>query len=143
MASVVLNQTADITWPSLSGKTAIGSVPGGRVAAKTDVATDYLENTKRIVDAVPVSSDTVSYGDTAYSQHLQIEPAGPLTDLEIVLPSDSNSVLGQELSLYANDDLGAITWSGAASILGVPATISSGEWLRLIKVGADKWARNG
>lgn len=144
MATVIINQTAIGAWPSVTGKSAIGVVPGGRVGAKDDSdRVTYFENTKIVFEEYPITGEVVNFEDSGYSQHLQLEPAGTLATITLTLPSDTNSLIGQEVVVFTTAELTAITWAGAVTIVGAPTTLSANTYARMAKVGADKWVRVG
>jgi hypothetical protein len=144
MATIVITQQATSAWPTKSGASALGVVPGGLVGVKDDTGfVRYLDNRKIVSNIIPSSYDTHTIDDSAYNQHIQIEPAADLAALQLELPSDTNSIQGQEISVYCTKIVSSFTLIGAATIQGAPTSLTANSYFRMIKTGTDKWTRNG
>lgn len=98
---------------------------------------------------VPTAGQTVAFADTPQNTVKYMDPAGTLATLTVNLPSNANSVIGQEVKLVSSQAITALTLGviggGGTAILGAPAGMTAGQTLIFTKVagvagGASVWA---
>lgn len=90
---------------------------------------------------VPVNGDTVQMLDTGLDGTLFLAPAAALTSLNIILPTDAKSRIGQIRRIAANKAVTGINLTGAATMLSTITGLAAGDCVSFLKIDANTWTR--
>lgn len=143
MANLSLLQTVIASWPVRAGAVAFGFTTTGGVALKySDYSSRHVSLRMDVVTAVPVDAGTTAFNDNEFNQLLNLEGAGTIATHTVTLPSDANSMVGQEVIISTLEEITALTLAGATTIRGYSAafTLIADGSRRLVKIAKDTWA---
>jgi hypothetical protein len=143
MANLSLLQTVLSSWPVRAGAVAFGATTTGGLAIRySDYTSRQVSLRMDITTSVPVAAGTTLFNDDEFNQLLNLEAVGTIATHTVTLPSDSNSVVGQEVIISTLFQITALTINGATTIRGysAPFLLAAGLSKRLVKIAADTWA---
>ena len=92
----------------------------------------------------PTTGQTVAAPDNAANAILYITPASTLAALTVNLPSDANSILGQQVRVATTQTLTSLTVAqagGGQTLIGAPTTLAANASFLMVKVAANTWMK--
>lgn len=143
MANFSLLQTTPASWPLRAGAIAMGFTTTGGVSIKYSTGViRQLSLRMDVVTVVAVTAGTSLFNDEEFNQLLNIAAAGVIATHTVTLPTNTNSVIGQEVIISTLFQVTALTINGATTIRGYSAAFNLGAGLskRLVKIASDNWA---
>lgn len=93
-----------------------------------------------IQKVAPLPGETVQMTDNGLDGTLYISPAGTLSMLNIVLPSEAYSRMGQIRRIATNKMISGINLSGA-TLLSTITSLSAGDCVSFLKIDTNTWTR--
>ena len=116
MANLSLLQTVLSSWPVRAGAVAFGATTTGGLAIRySDYTSRQVSLRMDITTSVPVAAGTTLFNDDEFNQLLNLEAVGTIATHTVTLPSDSNSVVGQEVIISTLFQITALRIFGSIS----------------------------
>lgn len=145
------------TTPVSAPVTAINPPPGSTVIA-TDTGTYYrkvgalgdnsasayaVDAVQLITTSTPLTGATVTASNAKADETVIITPAGTIAALTFVFPSDTNSRIGQQITLQSSQIVTTLTLTKGGQTITDPAgtALAANVPQRWIKTAASTWVR--
>lgn len=113
----------------------------GHLADPNGAAGNLLYPSGPVQAASPLTGTEVNMTDDAANGTLYLTPAGTIAALNVTLPSDANSKVGQERTIVTSQTVTALTVDGATTIHGNVTTLAAGASVTFRKLAANVWAK--
>jgi hypothetical protein len=106
-------------------------------------APEAKKNRPTVSFYTPAAGESVSASPNGLDETVYLNHGALIADLTFVFPSNSNSVVGQTLRVFARSEITAVTVSAAGLTLHGAAltTLADGETAAWQKVAANTWIR--
>lgn len=94
-----------------------------------------------VINEVPTEGGTVALPNTDQEIILNLAPATPLTELNVILPNEASSRIGERLFVASTEAIGMVTFSGTAIVNNNAVTFAPGDNVVFFKNNANTWSR--
>lgn len=123
-----------------SGNVVIDASSG---VAKNAAGSTLTFGVAKVVTSTPVTGGTVTVDSTMVDQVINLTPAGTLATLTFTFPSNSNSAIGQRLTLQSSQIVTALTVSSSGLTLNGDAVtaLAVNSPVSWVKTAASTWMR--
>lgn len=89
--------------------------------------------------ASPANGASLSFSDNSIDQSYYLTPSSLIASASIALPSEGNSVIGQQIAIFSTQTITTLNITGAINLLSNPGTIVGGTGIMGEKLGANTW----
>ncbi len=89
----------------------------------------------------PADGSTVNFANTSTNQLMYLTPSGPLNSLNINLPNNSTSLLGQYVFICCRQSVASVNIQNAGTILNNLSEFLGGDLVLYLKVADNVWAQ--
>lgn len=94
-----------------------------------------------VINATPVEGGTVNLPNTDQEIILNLNPAGPLSAVHVVLPNEASSRTGERLFVASTQAIETVTFSGTPTVNNDVVTFAPGDNVVFFKNNANTWSR--
>lgn len=159
-ASAFAGQIGPYSWtynatPVNAPVTAINPPPGSvvvdtttgvhyrKISAVGDNSSYAVEAVQLVSTATPLTGATVTASDSQSDETVVITPAGTIAALTFVFPSNTNSRIGQQITLQSSQIVTTLTLTKGGQTITDPAgtALAANVPQRWIKTAASTWVR--
>lgn len=98
-------------------------------------------NSNQVQNASPLAGATVQMTDDDKDGTLVLQPASLLLNLNVVLPTDANSRIGQIRRIVSTQAITTLNLTGAATILNLLSGLAVNAVVSYQKIASNKWIR--
>lgn len=91
------------------------------------------------VKLVPTTGQTVVFANNSIDQTTYLAPAGPLATLTVTIPSEATSRIGQRITLCTSQNIVALTFNGATTIMNTITSLTASDCFTFQKIDANTW----
>lgn len=97
--------------------------------------------TPLVINMAPTEGQTINLPNTSQEIILNLNPAAPLTAVNIVLPNDASSRTGERLFVASTKAIDTATFSGTPIVNNNVVTFAPGDNVVFFKNNTNTWSR--
>lgn len=94
-----------------------------------------------VVNVAPAEGATIALPNTDQEIILNLNPAEPLATLNIVLPNEASSRIGERLFVASTQAIGMVTFSGTPIVNNATVAFNPGDNVVFFKNNTNTWSR--